>query len=196
VRPGEVLFPLPMKSNCRLCEVLGCLSQCGGQIEPGRGNQYGGSAWESNPPWPALRGPPPILKTGEITGTQALPPLKIPPLAAVVKRLSVSERNELREIVLDLSLIPLQLIYGGLPSIPTLFAAPHDTPQLTLSRHATIILALVPPPDCPFVLPLPDRLPKSSLFAAARTGTIARQKSKKQGYERKNATRPRIAENS
>jgi len=33
----------------------------------------GGSGWESNPPRPALRDPPPILKTGEATGPQPLP---------------------------------------------------------------------------------------------------------------------------
>ena len=32
-----------------------------------------GSAWESNPPRPTMRVPPPILKTGEFTGTQPLP---------------------------------------------------------------------------------------------------------------------------
>lgn len=33
-----------------------------------------GNAWESNPPSPALRNRPPILKTGASTGTHALPP--------------------------------------------------------------------------------------------------------------------------
>ena len=37
-----------------------------------------GSAWESNPPRPTLRRPPPILKIGEFTGIQPPPLRKIP----------------------------------------------------------------------------------------------------------------------
>ncbi len=32
-----------------------------------------GSEWESNPPWPARRDPPPVLKTGASTGTHPPP---------------------------------------------------------------------------------------------------------------------------
>lgn len=36
-----------------------------------------GSGWESNPPLPALRSQPPVLKTGAPTGTQPLPPTSL-----------------------------------------------------------------------------------------------------------------------
>jgi hypothetical protein len=35
--------------------------------------EKGGSGWESNPPWPAPRNPPPVLKTGRTTGHEPLP---------------------------------------------------------------------------------------------------------------------------
>jgi len=48
--------------------------QARGRANPFAAPQKGGKAWESNPPQPAQRHLPPILKTGASTGTHPLPP--------------------------------------------------------------------------------------------------------------------------